>query len=103
MSKEGFVSFLDRVSKDDALRRELAGIATDTSGAMHVEVLARFATERGFAVTADDVRSHTSELSDGELDRVAGGSGGGMITPSSAIGHKDWISFSPLRVPGGRN
>lgn len=102
MSKEAFLNFLDRLSKDDALRRELAGIATGTPGAMPVEVLARFATERGFAVTAEDVRSHTFELSAGELDRVAGGFGGGMIAPSRAIGQKDWIAFSPLGVPGDR-
>jgi len=96
MSKEGFRSFLDRVSKDDALRRELAGMATGTPGAMPVGVLARFAADRGFAVTADDVRSHSSELSDSELEGVAGGFGGGMITPSHAIGQKDWVTFSPL-------
>jgi predicted ribosomally synthesized peptide with nif11-like leader len=93
MSREGFLSFLDRVSKDPALGRELSRVATGTPGAMPVEALARFATDRGFAVTADDVRSHTSELSDGELDRVAGGF-------SVMAGRKDWISFAPLLKPG---
>jgi predicted ribosomally synthesized peptide with nif11-like leader len=102
MSKESFQNFLDRVAKDDALRRELAGMATGTPGAMPVEVLARFAAERGFAVTADDVRSHSSELSDSELEGVAGGFGGGMITPSRALGQKDWVTFSPLGVRGSQ-
>ena len=99
MSKESFQKFLDRVAKDDALRRELAGLAIGTPAAMPVEVMAQFATAHGFAVTADDVRSHSSELSDSQLEGVAGGQGKRV---SSAIGQKDWVSFSPIGLPGSQ-
>lgn len=96
MSKENFQNFLDRVAKDDALRRELDGTATGTPSTMRVEALARFATEHGFAVTVDDVRSHTSELSDSQLEAVAGGKGKG------SVGQKDWGSVSHSGSPGSQ-
>jgi len=98
MSKKAYLTFLDRAAQDKAMQHELAGIATGDPAVIRAEALARFATERGFAVTADDVRGHNSELRDGELEQVAGGIG--SATGGAGSGRlgvvKDWIDFAPL-------
>jgi hypothetical protein len=98
MSKMAFLNFLDRAAQDEAMQSELAGIAKGRPAAIPPESLARFDSEKGFSVTAEDVRSHTLDLADADLDLVAGGLGTGKPALPGMVGHRDWINLAPLQV-----
>ena len=69
MSEEQLKSFLDKVKADTSLQEKLKA-AADTNAALAI------AKEAGFAITAEDIQSMQSatiELSDDDLERVAGG------------------------------
>ena len=69
MSEEQLNAFLEKVKGDTTLQEKLNGAAD--SGAV-VEI----AKEAGFSITAEDIQSMQSatvELSDHELEQVAGG------------------------------
>ena len=69
MSEEQLKAFLERVKGDTNLQEKLKG-ASDADAALAI------AKEAGFAMTAEDIQSMqsaTTELSDDELEGVAGG------------------------------
>ncbi|MAR06772.1 MAG: lantipeptide [Cyanobium sp. NAT70] len=69
MSEEQLKSFLEKVKTDTSLQEKLKSSA-DTNAAVAI------AKEAGFAITAEDIQSTQSatiELSDDDLERVAGG------------------------------
>ena len=69
MSEEQLKSFLQTVKTDTSLREKLKG-AADADAALAI------AKEAGFVITAEDIQSMdsaTTDLSDEELEGVAGG------------------------------
>ena len=69
MSEEQLKSFLEKVKADTSLQEKLKA-AADADAALAI------AKEAGFAITAEDIQSMqsaTTELSDEELESVAGG------------------------------
>ena len=75
MSEEQLKSFLEKVKSDTSLQEKLKG-AADADEALAI------AKEVGFAITAEDIQSMQSstDLSDDELEAVAGGVGCGPLT-----------------------
>ena len=71
MSEEQLKAFLEKVKADTSLQEKLKA-ATDN------DAVAAIAKEAGFSISADDLKnaqSGISEISDEELERVAGGTG----------------------------
>ena len=70
MSQEQLKSFLDKIKTDASLQEKLQDHMDDADAALAI------AKEAGFAITAEDIQSMqsaTTELSDKELEGVAGG------------------------------
>ena len=66
MSEEQLKAFLEKVKADTSLQEKLKS----ASDADAVVVIAK---EAGFSISADDLKNAQSELSDEELEAVAGG------------------------------
>ena len=66
MSEEQLKAFLEKVKGDTNLQEKLKAAANSDA------VLA-IAKEAGFSISADDLKSAQSEISDEELEGVAGG------------------------------
>ena len=82
MSEEQLKAFLEKVQGDTSLQEKLKAAAD-------ADAVAAIAKEAGFSISADDLAKAQSELSDKELEGVAGGFGG--------ITGKAW----PGDFPGG--
>ena len=79
MSAEAVTKFLDHVAKDNELGEEIRGIIAEREEQAAFE-LVDFAANRGYEFTATELRKHladlqqkTAELSEAELEAVAGG------------------------------
>lgn len=75
MNSPALAEFLERLSRDPALQ---ARVQTVPAGADGAEILAQISTEIGVPVSAEEFRaaaaaSPSGELSEAELDGVAGG------------------------------
>ena len=68
MSTESARAFADRVRTDPALKARLAAAATE-------QARLDIAKAEGYDLTRDDVQQIRGELSDADLDAVAGGDG----------------------------
>ena len=67
MSEEQLKAFLEKVKGDTSLQEKLKAAASP-------EAALQIAKDAGFAITAEDIQSMQSiELSDDELEQVAGG------------------------------
>ena len=66
MSEEQLKAFLEKVKVDTSLQEKL-------NGAADADAVAAIAKEAGFSVSADDLTMAQSELSEKELEGVAGG------------------------------
>ena len=66
MSEEQLKAFMEAVEADASLQEKLKAAAD-------VDAFAAIAKEAGFNISADDLKSAQSDLSDEELDSVAGG------------------------------
>ena len=66
MSEEQLKAFLEKVQGDTSLQEKLQG-ASDANS------IAAIAKEAGFSISADDLKNAQSDLSDEELEGVAGG------------------------------
>ena len=73
MSEEQLKAFLEKVKADTSLQEKLKAAAD-------ADAVTAIAKEAGFNVSADDLTKAQSELSDQELEGVAGGIIGLMIT-----------------------
>ena len=82
MSEEQLKAFWEAIQSDPALQQKLQGV-TD-SGAI-VEI----AKEAGFTISAEELQKAQEELSDEELDGVAGGR-------SSPCCDCHWVPPSPM-------
>jgi predicted ribosomally synthesized peptide with nif11-like leader len=66
MSEEQLKEFLEKVKADTSLQEKLKA-AADTGAALAI------AKEAGFSISADDLKNAQSEVSEEELENVAGG------------------------------
>jgi predicted ribosomally synthesized peptide with nif11-like leader len=66
MSIESAKAFLERVENDEDFKNSVGEITT-------TEERMEFVKKAGFDFTKEEIEKHTSELSDEELDNVAGG------------------------------
>ena len=66
MSEEQLKAFIEKVKADTSLQEKLKA-AADTNAVVAI------AKEAGFSISADDLKKAQSELSDEELEGVAGG------------------------------
>ena len=66
MSEEQLKAFREKVQGDTSLQEKL-------KGASDANAVAAIAKEAGFSISADDLTKAQSELSEEELDGVAGG------------------------------
>ncbi|WP_114992928.1 Nif11-like leader peptide family natural product precursor [Synechococcus sp. UW179A] len=73
MSLEQLKAFLEKVKGDSSLQEKLKGAADP-------DAVITIAKIEGFSISADDLKSAQSEVSDAELE----GTAGGLRTPLSA-------------------
>jgi len=66
MSEEQLKAFIEKVKGDTSLQEKL-------KAAGDANTVAAIAKEAGFSISADDLKNAPSELSDEELEGVAGG------------------------------
>jgi predicted ribosomally synthesized peptide with nif11-like leader len=97
MSQQALDGFRAELTNDQALRQEMKrALERDNGRRAPIEEVVAFAHSRGYEINADDLRQ-TLELSDDQLDAVAGGAGNfkveieGVQGGSKRDGHKDWI------------
>ena len=69
MSEEQLKAFLEKVKADTSLQEKLKAAADS-------DAMASIAKEAGFMISADDFKNLQSEISEEELEAVAGGHGG---------------------------
>ena len=74
MSEEQLKAFLEKVKADTSLQEKLKA-ASDSDAVLAI------AKEAGFSISADDLAKAQSELSDKELEGVAGGGPNGGCPP----------------------
>ena len=80
MSEEQLKAFIEKVQGDDSLQEKLKA-AADADAVVSV------AKEEGFSISADDLKNAQSEISEEELEGVAGGFIGFIITELKRHGH----------------
>ena len=68
MSEEQLKAFLEKVKEDTNLQEKLKAAAD-------ADAVTAIAKEAGFSISADDLTKAQSEISDAELEGVAGGRG----------------------------
>ncbi|KZR87328.1 Nitrogen fixation protein of unknown function [Synechococcus sp. MIT S9509] len=66
MSEDQLKAFLEKVKADTSLQEKLKAAADN-------DAVVAIAKEAGFSITADDLKIAQSEISDEELEGVAGG------------------------------
>ena len=86
MSKESLERFMEKVGNDDELRVSIES-QLDSDGNITVDALIALGSENGCEFTFEDLQQ-TAELSDEELDGVAGGvwEGGGEFNRKRGVG-----------------
>ena len=77
MSEEQLKAFLEKVKADTSVQDRLKA-AADSDAVLAI------AKEAGFMISADDLKTQ-SEISDAELERVAGGCANGIVTECSGF------------------
>ena len=92
MSKEQLKAFQEKVKGDTSLQEKLKGVSD-------ANAVAAITKEAGFMISADDLTKAQSELSDEELEGVAGGSG----TEAARLAMDDHLKrrkiYCALRTP----
>ena len=74
MSEEQLKAFLEKVKADTNLQEKLKAAAD-------ADAVLAIAKEAGFSVSVDDLKNAQSEVSEEELEGVAGGGGGTESVP----------------------
>jgi len=91
MSKESLERFMEKVGNDDELRVSIES-QLDSDGNISVDALIALGAENRCEFTTEDLTQNV-ELSDEELDGVAGGTNSDANTQSSS--NYDAVSFLP--------
>ena len=82
MSEEQLKAFLEKAKADTSLEEKI-------NAAADADAVVAIAKAAGFVISADDLKKSKAEVSDEELEGVAGGFGqNGVIKPT----HKTWHS-----------
>ena len=79
MSEEQLKSFWEAIQADPSLQEKLKA-STDA------DAIATIAKEAGFEIGAEEIKRAQSELSDEQLDGVAGGGGSCWVNGMKSIG-----------------
>ena len=74
MSEEQLKAFLEKVQGDTSLQEKLKAAAD-------ANAVSAIAKEAGFSISADDIKKAQSELSEEELEQVAGAGGNSFWDP----------------------
>tara|TARA_B000000565_G_scaffold240573_1_gene204821 strand:+ start:1211 stop:1474 length:264 start_codon:yes stop_codon:yes gene_type:complete len=77
MSEEQLKAFLEKVKGETTLQEKL-------KAASDADAVVAIAKEAGFSISADDLKMAQSELSDEELEGVAGGGNSNYCTGNTA-------------------
>ena len=94
MSEEQLKAFMEKVKADTSLQEKLKA-AADTNAVVEI------AQEAGFMISADDLTKAQSELSDQELEGVAGGVGSMCVGWRDPFGIACGITKSSEKLPSG--
>ena len=86
MSEEQLKAFLEKVKGDTSLQEKLKAAAD-------AEAVVAIAKEAGFMISADDLKNAQSEVSEEELENVAGGN----LCSNNVLTNCDWNNLSGLR------
>ena len=95
MSEEQLKAFLEKVKADTSLQEQLKA-AADTDAVLAI------AKDAGFSISADDLKNAQSEISEEELESVAGGNAHGppglptMGTPLCVLLGDDQLGWKGL-------
>ena len=89
MSEEQLKAFLEKVQGDTSLQEKLKA-AADSDAVLAI------AKEAGFSISADDLTKAQSELSDQELEGVAGGKAGDIVWVGRELG--EWLGREYLEA-----
>mgnify|MGYP001253668699 FL=1 len=79
MSEEQLKAFLAKVQTDTSLQQQLNADGVDAARCVAI------AKAAGFSITAEELTAHKSELSDEELEDVAGGGWGFCPGPQTKV------------------
>ena len=79
MSEEQLKAFLEAVKADAGLQEKL-------NAAADPDAVVEIAKEAGFVISADELERRQAEISEEELEGVAGGGSGGYFTGGIACG-----------------
>ena len=103
MSKESLERFMEKVGNDDELRVSIES-QLDSDGNISVDALIALGTENGCEFSAEDL-TENAELSDEELDNVAGGvwEGGGGFNRRRDVLSLIRSHVTPTRDDGSAN
>ena len=99
MSKESLEQFMEKVGNNEELRSSIEN-QLDSDGNISVDALIAFGADNGCDFTVDDLEG-AAELSDEELDGVAGGISV-VIVGTGTRGSKVITGGSTTRVVGWR-
>ena len=83
MSEEQFKAFLEAVKADAGLKEKL-------NAAANADVVVEIAKEAGFVISADELQLAQSEVSEEELEGVAGGKR--QTSAQGCGGREDWYN-----------
>ena len=73
MSEEQLTAFLEKVKSDTSLQEQLKATAEASNWAELTNAVVAIAKEAGFSISGDDLAKAQSELSEEELEGMAGG------------------------------
>jgi predicted ribosomally synthesized peptide with nif11-like leader len=100
MSKATAIQFIHKVGGDPAMQQQIRGVEGNIAGLIGI------AAKDGYSFTGDEWNTAVAELadsmmgeiSDEDLNNVAGG-GGGTLTPPAGLNSFSWgASFLPAHV-----
>ena len=86
MSLEQLKAFLEKIKADTSLQEKLKAAAD-------ADAVTAIAKEAGFSISADDLKNAQSELSDEELEGVAGGTFCGLT--GITMDFKELVTITP--------
>ena len=97
MSKESLEQFMEKVGSDDELRSSIES-QLDSDGNISVDALIAFGADNGCDFTVDDLEG-AAELSDKQLEGVAGGSYTDAAARGAKRAVKVHVAFSKRPIP----
>ena len=90
MSEQQLKAFLEKLQGDTSLQEKL-------KAASDADAVVSIAKEEGFSISVDDLKNAQSELSDEELEGVAGGANcGAMDYPTNCRIDTAYSSLQPI-------